>query len=62
MGDFKHLSKTLEHLEYERGFRDGYLIELRRLAFLRSTKIGNMSSRIWGWLVRKEYKKLFDQA
>lgn len=61
MGDFHDLSKTLEQIEYEKGYRDGFLTPLMREDFLKRTTIADMQSRIWGWLTRKTYRNLFDE-
>lgn len=61
MGSFGDLRKTEMRMEYEEGYRDGYLNPLKKLEFLRKTKFGVINSKIGGFLARREYRRLFNR-
>lgn len=54
------LDDAIEKVGYRHGFEKGYRIELDRLAFLKKYTIGQINSKLNGWL-RKYYEKLFNR-
>lgn len=58
MASFTKLTETINRLNYEQGFRDGYLAKTKQELLLKNVTIGDVTGKFFGWMFRFKYRQV----